>query len=335
MGVAMPAPKIPKPGASVHEFETELIVRSRTTPAAGVVVLDLAHPNAQELPRWEPGAHIDLLVGDNLTRQYSLCGDFDDPSVWRVGVLLDPGSRGGSRFVHANLHEGVNVRVRGPRNHFPLVDATRYRFVAGGIGITPILAMIEAVQRAGKDWTLLYGGRTRASMAFVNVLVQRYAQRVTVWPQDERGLLDLASLLKDPDDNTLVYSCGPEGLLTAVENGCADWPAGALHLERFATRTPTAQESTGALERFEVVCHRTGVTLEVASDKSILKVLEEAQVPIMASCYEGICGACEADVLEGTPDHRDSVLTEAEQTAGEVMMVCVSRSRTERLVLDL
>jgi ferredoxin-NADP reductase len=322
----MSAPAATTPSSSVHEFATELIVRRRSTQAEGVVVLDLSRPQGEVLPRWEPGAHIDLLLTDSLTRQYSLCGDSGDPGVWRVGVLRDPNSRGGSQYVHDNLDEGVTVRVRGPRNHFPLVDAPRYRFIAGGIGITPILAMLEEVQRASTDWTLLYGGRTRGSMAFVDDLAERYPDRVTVWPQDERGLLDLASVLKDPADDTLVYSCGPEGLLTAVEQNCAHWPAGALHIERFAAKAPTADQAAKALERFEVVCHRTGVTLEVT---------EEADVPTMASCYEGVCGTCEARVLEGIPDHRDSVLSEAEKEAGEVMLPCVSRSRTERLVLDL
>jgi len=255
--------------------------------------------------------------------------------VWRVGVLLDPNSRGGSRYVHQNLNEGATVRVRGPRNHFPLVDAQHYRFIAGGIGITPILAMIEAAERAGNDWTLLYGGRTRASMAFAEDLAERYPERVTVWPQDERGLLDLESLFKNPEDNTLVYCCGPEALLGAVEQHSAHWPAGILHIERFAAKAPTAEEAAEALDQFEVVCQRSGVTFEITSDQSILEVLEEKGIPILGSCYQGVCGTCEARVLEGTPDHRDSVLTDAEKAAGEVMLVCVSRSRTERLVLDL
>jgi len=331
----MSAPAATKASGNVHEFTTDLVVRRRSTTAAGVVVLDLAHPRGEELPRWEPGAHIDLLLSDSLTRQYSLCGSSGDPSVWRVGVLLDPASRGGSQYVHDNLQEGATVRVRGPRNHFPLIDAPHYRFIAGGIGITPILAMVEQVQQAGNDWTLLYGGRTRASMAFVDDLVERYPDRVTVWPQDERGFLDLAKLLKDPTDDTLVYCCGPEGLLSAVESQCAHWPAGALHIERFAAKAPTAEQAAEALDHFEVVCHRTGVTFDITSDQSILEVLEEEGIPILGSCYEGVCGTCEARVLEGTPDHRDSVLSEAEKAAGEVMLICVSRSRTERLVLDL
>lgn len=331
----MSASVVTTPGAKVHEFTTDLIVRSRSTPAAGVAVLDLAHPENHDLPRWEPGAHIDLILNDGLTRQYSLCGDPGDRSAWRVGVLLDPNSRGGSQYVHENLQQGATVRVRGPRNHFPLVDAPRYRFIAGGIGITPIMAMAADVARAGGDWTLLYGGRTRASMAFADELAERYPDRVTVWPQDERGMLDLDSLLRESEDDTLVYCCGPEGLLGAVEQHCAHWPPGALHIERFAAKAPTAQDAAEALDRFEVVCHRSGVTVEVTSDQSILEVVEEADIPVIASCYEGVCGTCETRILEGTPDHRDSVLTDAEKDAGEVMLVCVSRSRTERLVLDL
>ncbi|HTQ20994.1 PDR/VanB family oxidoreductase [Mycobacterium sp.] len=331
----MSAPAVTTPSANVHEFTTDLVVRRRVTPADGVILLDLAHPENENLPRWEPGAHIDLILEDGLTRQYSLCGDPQDSSIWRVGVLLDPNSRGGSRYVHENLNEGATVRVRGPRNHFPLVDAPHYRFIAGGIGITPIFAMLEAVQRAGGDWTLLYGGRTSASMAFAEELATRYPERVTVWPQDERGLLDLESLFKNPEDNTLVYCCGPEVLLSAVEQHSAHWPAGILHIERFAAKAPTAEQAAAALEQFEVVCQRSGRSFEITSDQSILEVLEEEGIPILGSCYEGVCGTCEARVLEGIPDQRDSVLTDAEKAAGEVMLICVSRSCTERLVLDL
>src|ERR1700694_3708703 len=164
----MSAPAVMTPSANVHEFTTDLIVCRRSTPADGVVVLDLAHPEHQALPRWEPGAHIDLVLGDGLIRQYSLCGNPHDSGVWRVGVLLDPNGRGGSQYVHDNLAEGTTVRVRGPRNHFPLVDAPQYRFIAGGIGITPILGMLEAVQRAGNDWTLVYGRRTNGDFSTSN-----------------------------------------------------------------------------------------------------------------------------------------------------------------------
>lgn len=331
----MSAPAVTTSSAKVREFTTELIVRRRSAPAEGVVILDLAHPENEDLPRWEPGAHIDLILENGLTRQYSLCGDPRDSEIWRVGVLLDPNTRGGSRYIHEKLDEGTTVRVRGPRNHFPLVDAPHYRFIAGGIGITPIFTMAEAVQRAGGDWTLLYGGRTRSSMAFADELSRRYPDRVKVCPQDENGLLDLESLLGNPEDDTLVYCCGPEALLSAVEQRCALWPAGSLHIERFAAKAPTTEKEGEALDRFQVVCQRSGVSFEITPDKSILEVLEAAGIPLLGSCYEGVCGTCEAKVLEGVPIHRDSVLTDAERAAGEVMLTCVSRSGTEKLVLDL
>lgn len=321
--------------ASVHEYTADLIVRHRGAPAQGVVVLDLAHPGGEVLPRWQPGAHIDLILADGLTRQYSLCGDPRNSTTWRIAVLLDPNSRGGSQHVHDRLHEGEAVQVRGPRNHFPLVDADRYRFVAGGIGITPIMAMAENVERAGGQWTLLYGGRTRASMAFADELAYRHPGHVTVWPQDERGLLDLDALLGEPEEGTLVYCCGPEALLSAVEERCAQWPEGSLHIERFAAKAPTLEQQTDPLDRFEVVCQRSGVTLEVKGEDSILELVEDAGIPITTSCYEGVCGSCEARVLEGVPEHRDSVLNAQQREAGEVMLICVSRSLTERLVLDL
>lgn len=326
------------PTAGVHEFTADLVVRRRSAPANGVAVLDLGypadHPGCPELPRWQPGAHIDLLLGDDLVRQYSLCGDPREPTVWRIGVLLDPASRGGSQFVHERLHEGATVTVRGPRNHFPMVESARYRFIAGGIGITPIMTMLDAAETSGADWTLLYGGRNRSSMAFADDLRGRYPDRVTIWPQDECGLLDLDSLLRDPAEDTAIYCCGPEALLAAVEERCTGWPSGSLHVERFAAKAATAEQVATALESFEVVCQRSGVTIEVGPDDSVLELVEDAGVPITTSCYEGVCGSCRARVLEGVPDHRDSVLKDADKEAGD-MIICVSRSRTPKLVLDL
>lgn len=320
---------------SLHEFTADLTVLQRSIAADNVVVLKLGYPDNTELPRWQPGAHIDLVLEDGLIRQYSLCGDPLDLTRWSIGVLLEPHGRGGSRHVHHRLHEGTVVRVRGPRNHFPLVDARSYRFIAGGIGITPILAMLETAERVGSEWTLLYGGRTRKSMAFAAHLADRYPGRVSVWPQDEFGLLDLDSLLTVSEEGTAVYCCGPEALIGAVEQRCAAWPAGSLHVERFAAKVADEDDGASALETFQVVCQRSGVTLDVTPDKSILDLVEQAGVPITTSCYEGVCGSCAARVLDGVPEHRDSVLDAAQREAGEVMLLCVSRSRSKRLVLDL
>ncbi|WLW50876.1 PDR/VanB family oxidoreductase [Streptomyces sp. YU58] len=308
-------------------YEAELVVDRRESAADGVLALTLRHPLGEELPAWEPGAHIDVVLGPGLERQYSLCGDPADRSAWRIAVLREPDGRGGSAHVHRELGQGDKIRVRGPRNHFALKPAPRYRFVAGGIGITPILPMLAEAESNGAEWTLLYGGRTRESMAFAEEL-SRYGDRVTIAPQDETGLLDLASVLDDVPEGTLVYCCGPGPLLDAVEERC---PAGVLHVERFAPKEQETGENTG----FEVELAQSGRTVTVAPEVSVLDAVRAAGVEVLFSCTEGTCGTCETDVLDGTPDHRDSVLTDEEREAGETMMICVSRCRGKRLVLDL
>ncbi|MFF7170639.1 PDR/VanB family oxidoreductase [Streptomyces pseudovenezuelae] len=308
-------------------YEAELVVDRRDSAADGVLALTLRHPLGEQLPAWEPGAHIDVVLGPGLERQYSLCGDPSDRTSWRIAVLREPAGRGGSAHVHEQLRQGGKVRVRGPRNHFALRPAPRYRFIAGGIGITPILPMLAAAQAAGAEWTLLYGGRTRDSMAFTEEL-SRYGDRVTVAPQDESGLLDLASVLDGVPEGTLVYCCGPGPLLDAVQEHC---PAVLLHVERFAPKEQPEGENT----QFEVELAQTGTTVTVAPDVSVLDAVRATGVEVLFSCTEGTCGTCETDVLDGTPDHRDSVLTDEEREAGETMMICVSRCRGKKLVLDL
>ncbi|MEU1805809.1 PDR/VanB family oxidoreductase [Streptomyces sp. NPDC019937] len=322
-----------------HEYDETLLVAARADAARDVVTLTLRHPAGRELPGWEPGAHVDLVLEDGLVRQYSLCGDPADVASWRIAVLRAPGGRGGSARVHDTLTEGARVRVRGPRNHFALRPAARYLFVAGGIGITPILPMAAAAEAAGADWTLLYGGRTRASMAFADQLADAYGGKVRLVPQDEAGLLDLAAYLAEPDPGTLVYCCGPEPLLRAAEERCRAWPPGALRTERFQPRPADAESAdsadSGDSGGFEVVLDRSGRSLTVEPGQSVLRTLEAAGVPVLYSCEEGTCGTCETDVIEGEVEHRDSVLTDEERASGETMMICVSRCRGPKLVLDL
>ncbi|MFF4702632.1 PDR/VanB family oxidoreductase [Streptomyces sp. NPDC001288] len=315
-------------------YEAELAVAGKERAADGVVSLVLRPPPGGRLPAWEPGAHVDLLLGPGLERQFSLCGDPGDRTGWRIAVLREPGGRGGSAFVHERLGVGDRVRVRGPRNRFRLEPAPRYRFVAGGIGITPILPMLAAAEAAGAEWSLLYGGRTRRSMAFTAELARYGGRRVTVAPQDETGLLDLGPVLDEVPDGTLVYCCGPGPLLDAVEERC---PAGVLRTERFRpTPRPDRADGVGGADgEFEVVLGRSGRSLTVASGVSVLDTVRAAGVEVLYSCAEGTCGTCETDVLEGDPDHRDSVLSAQERAAGETMLICVSRCRGARLVLDL
>ncbi|MGY1988219.1 PDR/VanB family oxidoreductase [Blastococcus sp. SYSU DS0669] len=318
---------------STHdEVELRLRVDRRTTGAEGVVVLDLRAADGRDLPAWSAGAHVDLCLPGGLTRQYSLCGDAADRSVWRIAVLREPESRGGSAHVHDALVEGAEVEVRGPRNHFPLVPAPRYVFVAGGIGITPILPMVDAAEAAGAEWELHYGGRSRRSMAFLQALEEATGSRVTLHPQDEVGLIDLDALLAVPRPGTMVYCCGPEPLLAAVEQRCRQWPEGSLHLERFAPKDVGEPVLTDA---FEVELAVSGLALTVPPGKSVLEVVEEAGVSVLSSCQEGTCGTCETTVLSGAVDHRDSLLTPAEQAANDTMFICVSRAACPKLVLEL
>jgi ferredoxin-NADP reductase len=224
------------------------------------------------------------------------------------------------------------VRIRGPRNHFPLIASPRYIFIAGGIGITPMLPMIAEAQAAGADWTLLYGGRSESSMAFTDEL-QSYGEKVALLPGNDVALMSAAldERIGTPAPETLVYACGPEGLLSAVEQRCAAWPSGSLHLERFS-----AKPTEGAVDTaFDVILARTGITITVPADRSIFDAVQDHGISVLGSCHEGICGTCETVIIEGEGDHRDSVLNDEEKASNETMMICVSRCRSGSITLDL
>ncbi|MFP1625250.1 PDR/VanB family oxidoreductase [Streptomyces sp. 5K101] len=311
----------------MSENSLRLVVHRMTWEADGVLSVELVHPDGKPLPAWTPGAHVDVHVGGHV-RQYSLCGDPESADHYRIGVLNEPSSRGGSRHVHTALRPGQQVTVSEPRNHFALEDAGHYVFVAGGIGITPLLAMAREAARRGTAWRLVYGGRNRGSMAFTAELAALGGD-ITLVPQDEHGHIDLDAALSGLAEGTLVYACGPEPLLSAVEQRCQE---GMLRLERFAA---PAVQRTQDDQGFEVECRASGLTLTVGADTSVLDAAEAAGISVNSSCREGICGSCETRVLDGIPDHRDFLLSEAEHAAGATMMICVSRCTSGRLVLDL
>ena len=312
--------------------QSKMQVIGKDVVSVGVVAVRFADPDGGDVPAWDPGAHIDLVVDGNTERQYSLCGDPADRKSLTVAVLREENGRGGSRWVHDALQVGDLVGIGGPRNNFALANAQSFLFVAGGIGITPLLPMVRAVDAAGADWKLLYGGRNRSSMAFADELADAYPDRVELRPQDEFGILDLSAALDAVADGTAVYCCGPEPLLQAIENECRGRGNLTLHLERFAAK----ERPAGAVDAaFEVELRRSGTTVEVAADESMLDAVLRAGADVPFSCREGTCGTCETAVLDGVPDHRDSVLTEDEQAANDCMMVCVSRSCSAKLVLDL
>lgn len=306
-------------------------VAARRTVATDVVALDLAPLDGSALPEWEPGAHVDLEVAPGTERQYSLVTTTAE-GHWRIAVLREPDGRGGSVAVHDDLAVGDEVVVAGPRNHFGFDPTRPAVFVAGGIGITPLTAMIEAAERAGTPWELHYAGRSRSRMAFVDDLVAAHPERVVVAAADEHPRLNVIGLLAEPRD-AVVYCCGPRGLMDAVESAAAHWPAGSVRVERFEP----AADVDAPREPFEVELTLTGTTVTVPADRTLLEVAEEAGAFVLSSCREGTCGTCETPVLEGAVEHRDTVLSPEEQADDRTMMVCVSRARRgcPRLVLEL
>ncbi|GAA4782395.1 PDR/VanB family oxidoreductase [Microbacterium gilvum] len=311
------------------DVERELVVRGRAEIADGIVAIDLAPSNGRPLPRWTPGSHIDLVLGPGLERPYSLCSDPSDTTTWRVAVLRDDAGRGGSLAAHA-LAEGEVVRARGPRSTFSFPEDARGRvvFVAGGIGITPILPMVRSAAAAGVDWSLDYAVRTRTALPFADEL-RRHGDRVRLHVSDEGGRLDVAAVVADAGASP-VWACGPARLLDALASAAG--PATRLHVEPFVAGE--LAEPVRA-EPFEVELLSTGEVLEVPPDRSILEVLEGHGVLAVSSCREGTCGTCETVVVEGEVDHRDRVLTPHERETSPVMMVCVSRAACDRLVLDV
>lgn len=311
--------------------EVPVVVERRTVLAVDVVEFALRPAAGGRLPAWEPGAHIDVVTGEGPVRQYSLCGDPADRTTYRIAVLRQAGGRGGSAWMHDRLREGDEITLRGPRNHFPLRPAANHLFLAGGIGITPLLTMVRQVAKDGGTWALHYGGRSRDTMAYLDELHVVGGGPVTLVPQDECGLMDLEAAVGAAAPGTAVYCCGPEPLIAAAEAACADRGL-RLRTERFA---PRGADEASVERGFVVEIASTGAELSVPAGRSIVDVLIESGVDLLTSCEEGTCGTCETTVLAGSPDHRDSILTIEEQTRGDRILPCVSRSRTPRLVLDL
>ena len=316
----------------VAERAFQVQVERRVELASGVIGLRLVSPHGHDLPHWQAGAHIDLMLANGLVRQYSLCGEPTDRRGYEIAVLVEQKSRGGSAFIHDSVAEGDLLEIRGPRNHFELVDAASYLFIAGGIGVTPIRPMISTIAGTERSWRLVYGGRSRQTMAFLDDIARWPNDSVEILPEEDAGLLPLRRILTGLDAATVVYCCGPEPLLAAVEAECGRQTISNLRVERFTAKPLSGDHPTGS---FEIQLARSEEILTIGEDESILDVLEQAGIPIDSSCRDGTCGSCETGVLEGDPDHRDSILSPAEQEAGETMMVCVSRCRGRKLVLDL
>lgn len=296
-----------------------------------VLLLTLAHPQGLALPPHGAGAHIDLHLGDDLIRPYSLCGDPADRRCYQLGVLREPQSRGGSHAVH-RLRVGDRLQVSEPRNLFALdADAPHSLLIGGGIGVTPMLAMAAELQAAGRSWALHYCARSRAGAAFLPRLADpAFGERVHLHFSDERRMA-LDETLRDLPAGSHIYVCGPMRLMAAVKEAAlaAGHPAQNVHQECFS-----AEVASGG-DAFEVVAAQRGLTVQVAADQSIVDALAQVGIKVQVSCKQGICGSCLTNVLEGEPDHRDSYLTDEEKADGDQMLLCCSRARSARLILDL
>jgi ferredoxin-NADP reductase len=294
--------------------------------AHGVVSLQLVPVDQRELPAWLPGAHLDLVLPSGRIRQYSLCGDPTERTCFRIAVRRIAEGSGGSIEVHDTLRPGTVVRVRGPRNAFPFIPVARYLFVAGGIGITPIRPMVHDAIRRGADWSLVYTGRTRASMPFLTEFAELPAGRVHICPDDEFGVPDGKSVLAAAPDGAALYCCGPPAMIATIRAEIPAENVATLHYERFSA--PPVVGGTA----FEIQLARTGVLVAVRAEQSALAAVRAVLPDIAYSCRQGFCGTCPVRVLGGAVEHRDRCLTDAERI--DAMAICVSRG-SGRIVLDL
>lgn len=302
--------------------------------AAGVKEFTLVDPNGRRLPPWEPGAHVEVACGnDERWRAYSLCGDPADRSCWRIAVLRDAASRGGSVWMHEAVEAGSRLRVVGPKNRFRFEPGSaEVLLIAGGIGITPILPMAAEARARGLRYRLHYCGRTRAAMAYLDELAAQHGDALVLHVSDEGTRADFAALLAVPRADAVVYACGPARMLDAVQQSMRRWPEGRLHVEHFAAEAPPQAADE---QPFTVELKISGLTLQVPAGTRLLDALRAANIDVASDCEEGLCGTCEVPVLEGEILHRDHVLSPAERAEGRRMMSCCSRAAGGKLVLNL
>lgn len=299
--------------------------------------LELVPADGHALPPFTPGAHVDVHLGPGLTRQYSLCNDPDEEHRYVLGVLREPSSRGGSVALHDQVEEGSILTIGVPRNNFPLInDGRRSLLIAGGIGVTPILSMARHLGRVGADFAFHYFARSRDRAAFLGEIQTSTFSELTHFHFDDEAMgskFEMRGLFALADESPHLYVCGPKGFMDAVLEAAKlqGWPSECLHYEFFVPQTQ-AEEGDVA---FDVTLARSGITIRVAKDQTVIQALTEAGVEVDTSCEQGVCGTCLTRVLEGTPDHRDKYLTPEEQSANDQFLPCCSRSLTSRLVLDL
>ena len=317
----------------------QLRVSSITHETAGINAYELVDPAGAALPPFTAGAHIDVHPPGNFLRQYSLCNDPRERHRYVIGVLNVAGGRGGSKAMHENVRAGDLLAVSAPRNNFPLTgDARRHVLLAGGIGVTPMMAMVETLAAQSADFNLLYCSRSPDLTAFRDRLKPHADAGRAAFHHDEgdpaRGL-DVAAALRGHEQGTHLYCCGPGGLMNAVKAATAHWPAGTVHFEFFSAPVAapaTPVERAAGEDTFQIKLAHCGAIFTVPHKKSIVEVLRENGIECETSCEEGMCGTCRTRYLDGTPEHHDYVLSDEEHE--EFVLICCARSQSKMLVLD-
>lgn len=312
----------------------QVFVHTLRYEAENIISVELRDLKQQDLPAFTPGSHINLHLPNGLVRSYSLLNDSSERHRYVLGVLKDAKSRGGSKAVHEQLRIGMRLEISVPRNNFALhEDASHSVLVAGGIGITPILCMARRLKALGKSFEVLYFSRSRKHAAFLENVLALGNKVHLHFDNEQAGPPDLKALLADRKaPNAHYYACGPAVMLDTFVSHCESLGYAQAHIERFAAVEVAA--SSDARKTYTVELKRSGKIIEITPDISLLAALQAANADIMTSCEQGICGSCETRVLEGVPDHRDSVLSPEEHATNQMMMVCVSGCKSERLVLD-
>jgi vanillate O-demethylase ferredoxin subunit len=312
-------------------------VAAKTVEAVDICSFELVDTSGKVLPAFSAGSHIDVAVGEGLTRQYSLCNDPAESHRYQIAVLRDPATRGGSAGMHDHVRVGDVIAISAPKNHFPLAhEAKKSLLLAGGIGVTPILCMAERLALTGADFEMHYCTRSKDRTAFHDrIRNARYASRVQFHfdDGDVSQKFDIAARLATPEAGTHLYVCGPKGFMDAVlaTARARGWPEAQLHYEFFsADVTPSAND-----ESFEVQLASSGRVVVVPKDKTVVQALADAGIEVQTSCEQGVCGTCITRVLEGEPDHKDLYFTPEEQAKNDQFTPCCSRAKSKRLVLDL
>jgi len=316
-----------------------VVVASKTQEAEDICGLILKSENGSPLPSFEAGAHIDIYLPNDLVRQYSLCNPANEFTYYQIGVLKDPNSRGGSISVHDELKEGDLIQISEPRNLFPLNnDSARDILFAGGIGVTPILSMAEALAAKGKDFEMHYCSRSRLRVAYhQRITTSSYSDKVQFHFDDAapEQKLDMKTELNRMAGNSHIYVCGPNGFMDYVLNSAkeAGWPSEQIHREYFSAAE--VDDSAEALDVFDVEIKSTGKVISVQAEQTVVEALEDNGVFINVACEEGVCGTCITRVVDGEPAHRDVFMTDEEHAKNDQFTPCCSRSKSPKLVLDL